>query len=739
MNFGLGMTNELRKVFLDYEGNGNKEKTEEANEEKDIDVKAPEAKDITASISDILAAQNVIMVSTNNKNKVPNGKYVVPNGQVVVHDNENGNIGFQFVGNGTFTLKELNKLIQKGLLPVENDEPNAQGINGEIDEPVSQGATGDCWILTGILSLTATKEGKALIKSSMEIQRNGDVIVNFKGLGYSIRVTAEEIRKHDTDDIKNDAFSNGDNDMLVFELAVQKLFEQHPDLKNAYYYEDGLEGDDRYITQGGFGNDLITWLSGNNAHDTTALDQLDDPYEKAGVEEWVTVPNSVIGYEGEEYPRPSSISYDAMFNSDKTNFSNEYINWYNNTFAPLVREYNTDAPSLLVKGLSEEEILEHLQEAYENQPCAITFGMYVFANDTVKTAKCVDGTTFTWKYYSNKTEKGELCGHAFAVIGMTQDTITFVNPWDSTQEITMTWEEFAKLGVGRIAYNKLDATADAGETPEINEPSNDEINEALIKENTQKIQSLTQEIQNLQIKENLTDSEFQNLISQINAMRENAKSLFDACSKGLTEDGNSEIEIAYREFLQEAEKKEVLANKSRQIDNNTPVEPTSEGYTNLRNMGFSKSDIEKYFVESDGVYTMRQDITYEYYENVNALLHKQKSIKEIVTIDDLRAYCGVEQRQALLKEGWPEDLIDKYFEQTPHMISGKLQYKCKFGTSPIPFGRFSGAEYQNKGYKISQNDNGETVITMKNKMENEEIIITVKADGSYIEEHKKRT
>ena len=105
MNFGLGMTKELRKVFLDYEGNGNKEKTEEANEEKDIDVKAPEAKDITASISDILAAQNVIMVSTNNKNKVPNGKYVVPNGQVVVHDNENGNIGFQFVGNGTFTLK----------------------------------------------------------------------------------------------------------------------------------------------------------------------------------------------------------------------------------------------------------------------------------------------------------------------------------------------------------------------------------------------------------------------------------------------------------------------------------------------------------------------------------------------------------------------------------------------------------------------------------------------------------
>lgn len=475
MNIGLRNANDLRKILLDLENGRNNPNTETLpDEESKPEVKAPEQKAITASIADVLAAQNAIMISTSKTQPVPNGKYIVPNGQVVIHNNEDNQIGFQFIGHGTLSLSDLKALLKKGLVPIEEGQKNPQGINGEIDEPVSQGATGDCWILTGILSLTATEEGKALIKASIEVQKNGDVIVNFKGLGYSIRVTAAEIKKHDTDNIKNDAFSNGDNDMLVFELAVQKLFEQHPDLRTAYGYEDGGQGDDRYITQGGFGNDLVEWLSGNKAQDVSALDQLGDPYEKAGVAEWVTVPNSVTGYAGKEFPRPASISYDAMFNSDKTDFSAEYIKWYNGTYAPLVREYNSEAPSLLVKGLSEEEILAQLQEAFENQPCAVTFGMYVFANETVKTAKCVDGTTFEWKYYSENVKKGELCGHAFAVVGMTQDTITFVNPWDSTQEITMTWEEFAKLGAGRMSYNKLDSVNNGKNEPDIEKPDIDD-------------------------------------------------------------------------------------------------------------------------------------------------------------------------------------------------------------------------------------------------------------------------
>lgn len=85
----------------------------------------------------------------------------------------------------------------------------------EIDEPVSQGGTGDCWILTGVLSLASTEVGKQIIKSSITANSDGSVTVTFKGIGVSYTISIEEIKKHDTDNIKGDAYSNGDNDMLV--------------------------------------------------------------------------------------------------------------------------------------------------------------------------------------------------------------------------------------------------------------------------------------------------------------------------------------------------------------------------------------------------------------------------------------------------------------------------------------------------------------------------------------------
>lgn len=92
---------------------------------------------------------------------------------------------------------------------------NPSGVNGEIDEPVSQGGTGDCWILTGVLSLASTEVGKQIIKSSITANSDGSVTVTFKGIGVSYTISIEEIKKHDTDNIKGDAYSNGDNDMLV--------------------------------------------------------------------------------------------------------------------------------------------------------------------------------------------------------------------------------------------------------------------------------------------------------------------------------------------------------------------------------------------------------------------------------------------------------------------------------------------------------------------------------------------
>ena len=612
----------LRKLEFDQKNkqNSNEERLNGEKSEEPTKV-APERKPITASVEDALAAYNqggiTFVSTTDDSTHVPSGTYILSDGRLVIHEYDNGNIGFQYHGKGDYSLIEIRKLISKGMTPLVN-EPYSNGVNGEIDEPVSQGGTGDCWILTGILSLTATAEGRALIKSSMEIQQNGDVIVHFKGLGYSVRVTAAEIKKHDTDNIKNDPFSNGDNDMLVFELAIEKLFEEHPELRVKYDYDENTQGDDKYVTQGGFGNDVVEWLSGNASRDVCAVDKLEDPYEKADIVEWVTVPNSVSKYAGREFPRPSSISYDAMFNADKTNFSREYISWYNKTYSSIIDEYNNDFKESLVEGLSQEEIFAILKEAYQKQPCAVSFGLYVFANDTEKTVTDINGNSFVWRIYSNNVQKGEICGHAFAVVDMTQDTITFVNPWDSTDKITMTWEEFAKLGIGRISYNELDKVEDTTEPDIPDEPVN-------------------------------------------------------------------------------------------------PDTPYDAGLAELKAKGFTQEDIDEYFDKTeDGKYELKSGIKYSNYDIVT----KKKTIVEITSIEQLQEYCGAKKRLELLNDGWPEELIDKYFVKKRNPITHKYTLELK---------NLKDSEQE---YRVTKKDDGTIIIGLNNSAK---IKIVIKPDGTYEE------
>lgn len=723
MSIDLRTQSELKRILLNSNGNGkNKPEPQELGEEENVQVVAPEAKEVTASIQDVLAMQNMVMISTSHTTPVPNGSYELPEGRVVVHDNGDGNIGFQYHGYGDMTLSELRKSIQKGLTPVQ-DKPATNGVNGEIDESVGQGNTGDCWILTGILSLTATAEGKALIKSSLEIQNNGDVIVNFKGLGYSIRVTAAEIKKHDTDDIKGDAFSNGDNDMLVFELAVEKLFEQHPELKETYDYEEGGKGDDKYITQGGFAEDLVEWLSGNKTNNLCSTDQLNDPYKEAGVEEWITVPSSVSEYAGQKYPRPSSISFDAMFNDDKTNFSNEYIDWLQNTFNPIVKKYNQEAPKVLVEGLSQEEVMAQLQEAYENQPCAMTFGLYVFANDTHKVANDINGVPFNWEYYNDNVEKGELCGHAFAVVGMTQDTITFVNPWDSTVKYTMSWEEFSKLGIGRIAYNKLDKVEDTTVPDTPSTPTVDSDTERKTKLISQ-IESDIERYLHTMVDDNQAD-----------AVRKEFNKL-------ITGDENTNFhQYLHTQDLDVTKLEEIATAVANKINETVPDEPvtpdpvnpdtpTDNGVAELKAQGFTQADIDEYFDKTeDGKYELKSGIKFSYYATIIDWARKNKTEVEITTIEELKEYCGANKRKALLDEGWPDELIDKYFTKTKQFNTGKTVYS--FDTSMI----MSDADQGVEPYTIEKDDNGNTIITFKKNYGN--VKITVKADGTYTEEVEK--
>lgn len=103
-------------------------------------------------------------------------------------------------------------------------------INGKIDAPVIQGGVGDCWLLSGINALNSTEKGKQIIRNAIIPNDDGTVTINFAGVGKKITLTPEEIKEHDTDLNFLDNYSNGDNDALVLEMAMQKLIEENPSL-----------------------------------------------------------------------------------------------------------------------------------------------------------------------------------------------------------------------------------------------------------------------------------------------------------------------------------------------------------------------------------------------------------------------------------------------------------------------------------------------------------------------------
>lgn len=557
----------FRKLEFEKRENGNKQGetlTTEAPEETTNT--APETKPVTASIAEVMAAYNkgeVKFVSTNKPITIPQGvsTYELDGNDITVYRKDD-DIKGQVVGYDV-NLKDLLKNFSdwKAVEPVaveDDNTTNPSKVNGEIDEYVGQGGTGDCWLLTGVLALNSTEVGKNIIKSSITANADGSVTVNFKGVGVSYTISLDEIKKHDTDDIKGDAYSNGDNDMLVLELAVEKLK-----------------------------NDI--------ASGKVKLDVIEDSYE---------------GYNGEsgeiEGGFPQQLLY-FLTGEESTTATAKYIR------APQTP--NDPAQTFI----PESYINKIFNEALENGNTAITFGLY----DGTHSAKLTNG-----KDYKLPLGRG---GHALAITNLTKDTVTFVNPWDSTKEYTMSWSEFAKLGIGMIATTDLSGLEDVVE-PATPDPVN-------------------------------------------------------------------------------------------------PDTPTDNGVAELKAQGFTQADIDEYFDKTeDGKYELKSGIKFSYYATIRDRLKKNKTEVEITSIDQLKDFCGANKRLALLNEGWPEEMVDKYFEKTTDFLTGKQTYAMKSEkNSKLPV---------RPNYIITTDDSGNKII--KFTKDNSDVTITVKPDGSYTEIVKER-
>lgn len=571
MSIDLRTQSELKRILLNSNGNGkNKPEPQELGEEENVKVVAPEAKEVTASIQDVLASYNQSRVSFVPK---ASGNIPIPegvstrdvDGNTVTTFRQNDRIQTQIYGSDFDARAIIDRFVLKDIKYVLPQEPEAtdesNGVNGEIDEKVGQGGTGDCWLLTGVLALNSTDIGKKIIKSSITSNADGSVTVNFKGVGVSYTISLDEIKKHDTDDIKNDAYSNGDNDMLVLELAVEKLKKDIEAGKVTIEpNEKAWEGDRGGSIEGGFAQQMLYFLTGR----TSSTYLMNGSFEK--------------------------------------------------NIVPL----------------SQNAIYEIFNNALDSGETALTFGLYYNEHE----GTCVDGN----KFYIDLQDGG----HALAITNLTKDTVTFVNPWDSTKEYTMTWAEFAKIGVALISttdLNDLEGLVDSEPTPDPVEPDPVVPDEPV-----------------------------------------------------------------------------------------NPDTPTDNGVAELKAQGFTQADIDEYFDKTeDGKYELKSGIKLSYYATVQDRLRKKKTEIEITTVSQLQDFCGANKRLALLNEGWPEEMLDKYFEKTTDILTGKQTYAMKSEQKSSSLGITS----VRPNYTVTTDDNGNKII--KFTKDNSDVTITVKPDGSYTE------
>ena len=204
-------------------------------------------------------------------------------------------------------------------------KPHEKTQDGTIDE-TNQHSTGDCWLLSGVNALSYTEEGQQIIKDALDYQDNGDIVVHFKGVG-DYTVTADEIDNVRKNQMQGDgAYSTGDDDMLAFELGVEKVladvakhdieFKASPGkLEDAASIKSDKNSDGTYIDKGD-ATQLMYLVTGKSAEylDSkkdmeSALDEFDGKTIALGAAIESNIDKTVKDVNGKDVQLPSAHAY----------------------------------------------------------------------------------------------------------------------------------------------------------------------------------------------------------------------------------------------------------------------------------------------------------------------------------------------------------------------------------------------------------------------------------------------
>ena len=106
---------------------------------------------------------------------------------------------------------------------------------------------GDCWLLAQMNSMAKTDWGKKALSEAITKDDSGNYIIHFKGVDKDIKITQKEFNKAQ----KSSSYSTGDADALLYELAVERHFEE-TNLNEGSIHGNNLAGEDslQYLLTG---------------------------------------------------------------------------------------------------------------------------------------------------------------------------------------------------------------------------------------------------------------------------------------------------------------------------------------------------------------------------------------------------------------------------------------------------------------------------------------------------------
>lgn len=349
---------------------------------------------------------------------------------------------------------------------------NKNSVNGVIDEPFKQGGVGDCNLLATLQSFAYTQEGAQIIKDAITINKdaNGEITsydVYFRGIDETYTITAQELEEHNSDEYHKsepseyvDEYGNkwtgesfspvlysygGDDDVLLLEMAVEKCLQESDKINSTieHKYERVLDG---------VSDQELAFLFAID-EDINVVQSEADSFKEYSIDSYQEkLDNLKKGRIGGLFCQESIIK---DINGNDIKFEdNELISLagYNEDVSEytIVKYYTSDGE------YSEMEYVVSIEELAKLYTAMTTtssnYDEYKEAINSVNNgnAAVLSISAEVGGKFLSKDVNGQdielYSKHAYAIKSATRDTITFVNPHDTSEDIVMYIDDLKNIG-----------------------------------------------------------------------------------------------------------------------------------------------------------------------------------------------------------------------------------------------------------------------------------------------------